>query len=621
MGIKTRNKVLFCLVFIGLAFSISLQGQQLRVSNFYIFNPKLMNPAGSGSYALNNLNISHQQRKLGVAGWRSISQFVNFSGQPIGKKQNFGWGANVVNDIEWTEFRLSISGSVAVSLLNTSTQRLSLGISGGLINWGSNYQNVRVYDRSDELLDDRGNFAELDAGMGGMYQLHTKKIRLDLNMYGLQLPGNFISKPIQGIYLFPHLFAGGGFQFSPVYNLFVGPQVFYRDVFMRSDTTIGGSRTDIGIKAELDRQGLWGGLAYRVKKGALTFAFGLRIKESDTVGNPQAYGYFINLNTAFSFPMGDASVFGPSAEIGLNIAMGRRERLHYKQDTVRISQGPFWESEGNLNDHMIKKLKPNGPGGLTGTTKVRTKTVTVSYQFDDNSYQYVGDNPEKVNDTLIMKLGAEWIGIDGILENIVNNVIEEGLHPDTNGIINPEVLEPLQGLISIQLSTRLIVDENEALIGAKGMMYEGELGTNSNKDSLFIKVVYNDADTILGIGRDRSITNLELAGLKLHAMRKKLEYELNLKYGDKWAVLWEGEKATFDKTSAKKVVYLKKPRIIPDNPHQNAFQVNEITLRFARGVRTQADVAEAELTQKEIRKRRRMIRRQKSGQRIRDRVY
>ena len=615
------KRLVFSFCILGLFFAFQLHGQQLRVSNMYIFDARIMNPAAVGTFELNHLNLSHQQRKVGVPGWRSLSQFVNFSSQPVGKKSNFAWGANIINDIEWTEYRLGISGSVSVSLLNSDAQKLNVGISGGLINWASNYEGVRVYDRSDELVDDRQNFAELDAGMGIFYGLSLSKIRLDLNMYGLQLPGNFISKPIQGIYLFPHLFVGGGLRFAPVYNLFIGPQFFYRDIFMRGDTSIGGSRTDIGIKAELDRQGIWGGLAYRVKKGALTLSFGLRIKDTDTVGNPQVYGYFVGLNTAFSVPMGDASVFGPTAEIGLSVLMGRKERLKYRQDTVRISPGPFWMSEGNLNDHMIKKLKPNGPGGLTGTTRNSSSAVTVSYQFDDNSYQYVGDSPQK-EDSLLSELGAEWIGVDGFLENIVNNVVEEALNPDTNGVINPEVLEPLQGLISIQLSTRLLVDDNEAQKGAKGMLYEGELGVGpNNKDSLFIKVVYNDADTVLGIGRDRAITNLELAGLKLHAMRKKLEYELNKKYGEKWAVLWEGDKPTLERTAGKQVVYIKKPRIIPDNPHQNAFQVNEITMRFSKGERTQADVAETALTQKEKRKIRRKMRRLNATQRIRDRVY
>lgn len=244
------SKIKIALLMILVVCGGGMFAQQLRVSNFYIFNPKLLNPAAVGTFELNNINLSHQQRKLSVAGWRSISQFVNFSGRPLGKKGSFGWGANVMSDVEWTEFRLGISGSMGASLINSSTQRLAVGVNFGFINWGSNYDGVRVYDREDELVANRGNFAEVDAGMGFLYELKLDKVRGSINGYGLQLPGNAISKTIPGLNVYPHMFIGGGVQFSPVYNIFVGPQVFYRDIFMRDTLNIGGSQLDIGLKGD-----------------------------------------------------------------------------------------------------------------------------------------------------------------------------------------------------------------------------------------------------------------------------------------------------------------------------------------------------------------------------------
>ena len=271
-----------------------------------------------------------------------------------------------------------------------------------------------------------------------------------------------------------------------------------------------------------------------------------------------------------------------------------------------------------IDIQQVSVAKPNGPQGLRGQTKPKATMVELTYSFDDNSYQYVGNTPQKALDTLFSELGPEWIGVDGILENIVLHVVKDGLTPDTNGVINPEILEPLKDLVSIELSTTLIVDENEANMDAKGMMYEGEMGVNNRtKDSLRIKVVYNEKDTVIGIGQDHNITNLQLAALKMHAMRKKLEYELIQRYGDIWAVLWDGEEPTVDKTAAKKIVYLKTPRITPNNPNQPAYQVNSVKLRFTRG----NTIVAAPVKPVKIRGKGHLKHRVPSGARIRDRVY
>jgi hypothetical protein len=621
MRVETKIIVLMlCCMAAGLCWQ-PLKGQQLRVSNFYLYNPHLMNPGSVGMQELNNVNLSHQQRKLSVAGWRSISQFLNFSSQPLGRKGRFGWGANLLSDYEWTEFRLGINGAVSVALIKTDYQRLSVGFMAGLINWGSNYKSVRVYDRTDVLIDGRENFAELDAGIGGEYRLATKSIRFDLNAYTMQLPGNVLSSRVQGLRVYPHAFIGGGLLFSPIHNIFIGPRVFYKNIFTTEDTVIAGARTDVGLRLDLDRQKMWFAASLRPSKqaGMLNAAFGLRVKETDTIGDPTRYGYFIDLNAGFGFPLGQTSVFGPTAEIGVNILMGRHNRLAFRNDTVRVSSGPFWQDEGNYNDHLVSKMKPNSPQGLRGTTRVGPNSVVLTYTFDDNSYQYVGNTPQ-LEDTLFSELGPEWIGVDALIENIVLHVIEDGLRPDTNNVVNPEVLEPLKDLVNIELSTSLIVDENEANMEAKGMMYEGEMGVNSKRnDSLMIKVVYNEKDTVIGVGKDQNVTNLELAALKLHAMRKKLEYELNLRYGEEWAVLWDGEEPTEERLGSKnKVVYLKTPRITPNNPNQPAYQVSTIKLKFTRGNTVVAAADDDKGRRKGTERRRR---RTPAGARIRDRVY
>jgi hypothetical protein len=560
------------------------EAQQLRTSNSYIFNPFLFNPGSIGGNKLTNVFLSHQQRSIDVPEWRSNTQFLNFRGLPIGKHENFAWGFNAVRDLEWTESRLGFNLSLAAAIINRSDMCLSLGVMGGFINWASRYDLVQVYDRTDDLLAKPSNFLELDAGFGGEYKYRNSFMKGDLNVYTQQMPGKAISKQSSGVLVFPYVFGGAGVLFMPVHNIFVGPRVFYRNMIMNGDTSIRGGAMDIGLKAELERQKLWFGGAYRSTRSALTVSMGSRIFETDTAGMPDLLGYFVDLNASFSLPMGQNSLLGPTIEMGVNISIGRNHRRSYQTDTIRPSLGSFWLNDGLMNDHLDKFLKPTAPSGLKASTITGRKSVVLNYEFDDNIYQYVGSSPEYENDTLISRLGEEWLGVDAFIENLVGEVIKEALTPDTVGISNPEVLEKLEGLVHIELLADLLVDEQRVGDLAKGMVYGGELGTNSKfGDSLFIKVVYNDADTVVKIGKDHQINNLELACLKLHAMRKKLEYELNKRYHDDWAIYWEGEKSTVEKTQGRREVIIKKPRITPNHPHQEAFQVNTFKLRFSRG--------------------------------------
>ena len=171
------KKYILCLLFGVLSVwgGMNLQAQQLPLSYGMMFRPGLWNPAHKGARDFNKVYIAHQQRHLSVPGWRSISQFLNYNSSPMGKRGIFGWGLMLSNDIEHTENRVGISGATAVSLIKTKKSRLSVGIAAGLINWNSNYDSVRVFDRTDELLANRTNFVELDAGLGLDFEYRDKR--------------------------------------------------------------------------------------------------------------------------------------------------------------------------------------------------------------------------------------------------------------------------------------------------------------------------------------------------------------------------------------------------------------------------------------------------------------
>ena len=613
------NKKYFIITFLWLLLGAAgLKAQQLPISMNYIFRPGMINPAYVGAKEYNNLHVSHQQRKVLVAGWRSISQFINYNSQPLGKHGNWGWGFNIINDIEHTENRLGLNAAIAAQVIKTENSRLSLGFNLGIINWNSRYNDVRVYDRDDVLLNSPLNFAELDAGMGIDYELSTKKLKFNIGGTATQLPGNFLSSQLNGIRLYPHGIAGTSLLFSPLHNLFVGPMAFFKNTIFSNDTSIVSAQLDVGLRADLDRQDLWVGGAYRINRAALTLAFGMQIYVSDTAGTLDQSGVFVDLNAGFSYPVSETSVFGPSVEIGLDINFGRPYRNKNLLDTLRMIDGAFWKNDGNLNRHTDNFLKPTSPPGLRSSTYVTPEIVVLDYEFSDQSLQYVGSTPEISSDTL-KKLGMEWVGVDGLLEGLVQFTVHDALSPDSNAVINIDSLEALRSLVSIELLASLQASEQQVNLGAEGTVYEGELGTNNpTGDTLFMRVVYNDADTIVAIALNHYVTNLELACLKLYSMRQKLIYELEQVYGEKLYFYNEGTKVDARLLGDRKPVVIRKPRITPNHPNQDAFQVNHVSLKFNR-YKAKVYDAEGNIIPGDLPTTKRKGKKRQNGSRVRER--
>ncbi len=605
MGLKIRHlSIGFLLFFAGLTL---VQAQQMPISMSQIFRPRLLNPARSGSVVHHNVFLSHQQRKILVPGWRSISQFLNYNSQPMGRSANWGWGINVVNDIEHTESRFNFTGSIAVQAIKTASSSLSLGINLGVVSWNSNYKETFVHDRDDPLLSTPFNFVDLDAGAGIGYSFSSKKVKFDLDGLFMQLPGNFLSAQLQGIRIIPHGVAAGKLLLSPLHNVHIGPMFFYRNIVFDSSTALFSATTDIGLMLELARQNIWVGGAYRVNRGALTGAFGMQVLTTDTAAMGERSGLFVDLNAGFSLPMWEGGPFGPSVEIGLDVSFGRPFANRDYSDTLRIIDGAFWKNDGNLNRHTDNFLV-NSPMGLKSGTYVTSRNVLLTYYFPDQSLQYVGTTPI-IEDDSLKAVGVEWVGVDGLIEGIVDYVIGDALYPDSTSISNIDSLEVLKSMVSIELRASLQASERDVNQLAEGTVYEGELGTNNaTDDTLFLDIIYNEIDTVLGIALYHYLNNLELAALKLHAIRMKMEYELKVKYGE--VFYFKRLEDPFDPQAlvGRKQVIINRMRITPNNPNQDAFQVNKINLKFSRNPRKSdgqdGDILPDDLPSKEKRKKR-----------------
>lgn len=592
-----------------------VSGQQIQVADNHYFNPHWVNPANIIKDNLSRFSMLYQHRNLASFGWRSISQFVDFKSRAIGSRRGFGWGMNIANDVEHTERRLSVGFSFGANVFQTEYMSVGLGINLGFINWASSYRDVPVYQVGDPRLDDRVNFSELDAGAGLAFKLQTYIFRAGLDATAKQLPGSFLSAdPIKGITLIPHVNASAKFLYSLAPDMYLGPWAYYRNAFKREDpkanppeTVIGNiqnAQADVGLKFELDYPSMWAGVGFRFGNhptfgfgsAGLGINYGLQIRGTDTTDSRERIATFLDLVFSASYPLNSRAIFGPSAEIGLALSIGKVGSNVDEIDSVGLMRGAFWVNNGNMDTHKDKYLKANAPTGLYAESFPTTERVYLTYEWDDNFYLYTGVNKQDAGN-LIAELGDDWVGVDGILENLVQEVIKEGLNPVHMDVSNTDSVEPLKDLISLDIQTKLRFDQVGADFGANGLVYQGELGyNNETKDTLLLPILYGDKDTVIAITAGQDITNLELSCLKIHAMAKKLEYELTQYYGDRLALI--NDLGAIYELEGKKIVLFKTPEVIPNNPNQQPFQVSVVNLGFIRDVNWKPTITDRKIKSK-----------------------
>lgn len=559
-----------------------LPAQQLPLSSYQLLHSDPLNPGQSRVHQLNGLFLAVQQRSRQGSGWRSSSQFLNFHGRPQGKNGSFLLGLNLVNDFEHTEQRLSVAPTVSAKLLANETTELQVGIMLGLISWGSNYTHRSISDQGDPVALSQTNLVEVNSGLGLGFRHHSEKTLIEVGIHGSQLSGNLIASPLSGFRLYPTVNAGASFLFLLDQGILLGPRLFYQSALL-PEPEMGPGKVNLGLMGKIPDKQLWAGAAYNPEAGTIVAGAGFPILSMDPEASPFDFRQSLDANFGFRYPLRSGDGFGPTFEVGVVWNFGKQRASHTPGLPLAKT---FWLNEPDMVEHKQEHLQHHNLPDLKCKSEVLRKSVYLIYTWPDQSLLYSGDKWRLDSDGLVRRIGYEWLGMDSLIRGIVGPVIHDALRPDTTQVRDPENLEALKHLKWIELSCKLRVDEEGGNFGS-GQVYEGEWGFNNpGNDSLSMHVVLDDRDTVLTIAAHTYLSNFELAAVKLHTLRSRLEYELNLKWGDQYRIVKEEELHTIDLDSDnedwKRPIVIRIPRITSNDPHLQAFQENTILLRFTR---------------------------------------
>jgi len=290
---ENRSKFQFVICICFLFAGNQLKAQQEIMYSQYMYNMININPAYAGNRGGDNITSLYRKQWVNVAGapttyslsWDrgtgSRKSLLNNDDRPL------GYGLQIYKDqvgIETTQgiqafysYRLKFKESV-----------LSLGLSGGVMNYRALYSQVATYTGGDPLFQEDVSVIVPTAGVGALYATTHWYV-------GLSVPSLLQTKIMDNKQQITtgsnrHYFLTGGYVFYFSEDLILKPSVMLRAIKGEA------LQYDINFNAWIQNTvGL--GVSYR-SKDALVGMFNIRITPQITLG--YAYDYLISNMTHFS---------------------------------------------------------------------------------------------------------------------------------------------------------------------------------------------------------------------------------------------------------------------------------------------------------------------------------
>jgi type IX secretion system PorP/SprF family membrane protein len=285
-----KNILLLLLLISG----VKIYAQQDPLYSQYMMNPLLINPAYSG--ITTDLNASVMYRK----------QWAGFEGSPVTMNANahialannrMGAGIIILQDQIGTDKTIEVTATYGYHIKLNNDLTLSLGLQGGVINYQSDYDNLKI-NRADTKFS---NISEWKPNIGSGLLLHNQRFMVGLSVPKL-LKATSVGESVSTALYNQHAYLFAGYVVQLSNRIKLKPWVL--------------ARTVSGAPISFD------------------YAASLKVDDSYTLGlftrNFSAYGFLAQIN------LGDTFRFGYVFELPTNKSVGTQFTTHEITLGVRL---------------------------------------------------------------------------------------------------------------------------------------------------------------------------------------------------------------------------------------------------------------------------------------------
>ena len=317
------------------AYSFIADAQQIPVLDQYMFNPYLYNPARAGDSGFGNLSLTNRLQWVEMPD-APLTNVISFD-MPLSSK-NVGIGATLFSDETHliNNYGAMFTYAYHIPFSETKDHRLSIGLSGGILNQRFDYLKGNTEEAVDNaLLNETENSVNFDLAAGLNY--HFKGLNI-----GFSVP-QILNHQLQ--YREPANLENVAFSLERHYLVSASYKAYIGDKFSVEPLLL--ARMVTGLPVQLDANVLlgykdvvWLGVGYRSvnsisNASAMHASVAVRVKERFNV----AYTYETHLSSQARGDLGNTHEFTVGYRFGGQTnkekdLLDRIARLEVKTDSV-----------------------------------------------------------------------------------------------------------------------------------------------------------------------------------------------------------------------------------------------------------------------------------------------
>lgn len=354
------NKFLKHITLIGfLVLAFAAKAQQRPLFTQYWFNQYLINPAYTGIY---DHYVASTNYRYQWAGLVDAPRTYSLSVHGPNNANNYGIGGSLYNDVTGPTSKTGAYASYAYHFKINSSQKIALGLSGGIMQYRVDGTKVTVFDQGDLVLsNNRLTTLVPDFGIGAYWY------KKDKYYAGISIPQfiqselDFTDNNVQTISkLTNHFFINGGYKFTLNSNFSIEPSALIKysyPVVPQFDVGVRGFFKDI----------VWLGAMFRTQD-AFSVVLGL-----NTPDKRFSFGYAYDFTTT-----NIANYSNGTHEIMLNVRFTKKrgysakgkevysdfERMQKKFEAIELENYQKEQEKNRVKDSLDKAKKDFDQKGI-----------------------------------------------------------------------------------------------------------------------------------------------------------------------------------------------------------------------------------------------------------------